>query len=300
MTYRIFDSPAYLHCPECEEAAIPELNNQRGAGWSEDQDSVECPGCGRWLRVDITYDVFEGQKVEAVVEGRTIKKAERHSHGHRIDESCDRCDESTPRKEWVSRYHYPQPERSESSRGETNEAKKYDDGKPKLDLLFGPAAIEISRALNHLPEDVSLSGFAVECWARWLCGQDETPDFQIHPLAFAGACAVKVFAESPMPINPMALLCTAGIPIAEALTYGGVKYEDDFNYLRGSGLSFRRVGASGLRHWASEIRGETTDPESKLPHVGHAGACAVMALNLVLLKKGIDDRIHRLPGVSRD
>lgn len=172
-------APVYLHCPECAEPAIPEL--APGQGWLENQNE-QCPSCGVWLRVDKTYDPFNGVKTDIVVEA--------------------------PK----SRATYTGPQ-----------AVNYDQGKPKIDLLLTPAAL----------------------------------------------------------------------PIAEALTYGAHKYPDDFNYLHGDGLSYRRNASSMIRHIVKWLCGENIDSESGIHHLGHVGARVVMALNLVLLNKGIDDRIHK-------
>lgn len=87
------------------------------------------------------------------------------------------------------------------------------------------------------------------------------------------------------------VLTPAGIEIGKALTFGGQKYKDDWNYMRGTGLQWRRLGAACLRHVSSWLNGEDQDPESGLHHLAHAGACIVMALNLVMLKRGADDRM---------
>jgi len=62
--------------------------------------------------------------------------------------------------------------------------------------------------------------------------------------------------------------------IAEVLTYGATKYDDD-NWARG--IANRRVFSSCLRHLWAWWRREDNDPESGLSHLAHAG-CNIMFL----------------------
>lgn len=77
--------------------------------------------------------------------------------------------------------------------------------------------------------------------------------------------------------------------IGKALTYGARKYQA-YNYLQGNGLNWSRLAGAALRHISAWLCGEDRDPESGLLHLAHAGASIVMLLDLVLLKRGLDDR----------
>ena len=89
-------------------------------------------------------------------------------------------------------------------------------------------------------------------------------------------------------IPPEALL-----GIASALTYGASKYGAD-NWQKGT--DWRRYADALARHLIAWLMGENLDPESKLPHLHHAGACIVILIGLVERGLGRDDRdrIERL------
>lgn len=78
--------------------------------------------------------------------------------------------------------------------------------------------------------------------------------------------------------------------VARVASYGEQKYgawnwadyADEWNWLDLIG--------SLLRHTFAFLRGEWTDPESKLPHMAHAAFNALMILDLYLHGKGTDDR----------
>ena len=65
--------------------------------------------------------------------------------------------------------------------------------------------------------------------------------------------------------------------VAKVLTYGANKYEKD-NWKKLTDKD-RAVGAL-LRHISAYQKGELNDPESGLPHLGHA-ACNLMFLNYI-------------------
>jgi hypothetical protein len=77
--------------------------------------------------------------------------------------------------------------------------------------------------------------------------------------------------------------------IGRALTHGAKKYHN-YNYKTGKGLDWIRIYSALLRHLEAWIDGEDIDPESKLNHLDHVGACAVMLMDLVYSKKGSDSR----------
>ena len=63
-------------------------------------------------------------------------------------------------------------------------------------------------------------------------------------------------------IPPHALEMLAGV-----YTHGAHKY-GDVNYLRG--MNYRRILAALMRHIEAYRAGESTDPDSGLPHMAHA------------------------------
>ena len=65
--------------------------------------------------------------------------------------------------------------------------------------------------------------------------------------------------------------------VAKVLTYGANKYSAD-NWKKLTDKN-RAIGAL-LRHITAYQKGELIDPESKLPHLGHA-ACNLMFLNYI-------------------
>ena len=65
-------------------------------------------------------------------------------------------------------------------------------------------------------------------------------------------------------IPPHALEMLAGV-----YTHGAAKYSD-VNYLKGGGMSYRRILAALMRHVEAFRGGETDDPDSGLPHMAHA------------------------------
>lgn len=76
-------------------------------------------------------------------------------------------------------------------------------------------------------------------------------------------------------------------PMVQVLEYGTKKYSRD-NWKKG--LPVTEICESMLRHIYSFLDGETIDPESGLPHVGHI-QCNAMFLAHMIDKKGFDDRI---------
>jgi hypothetical protein len=75
--------------------------------------------------------------------------------------------------------------------------------------------------------------------------------------------------------------------IGEAFTFGASKYEDN-NWAKG--FAWSRLVGSTLRHILAWNNGDDLDPESKLSHLKHAGACIAMLIAHEAEKLGTDDR----------
>jgi Domain of unknown function (DUF5664) len=70
-------------------------------------------------------------------------------------------------------------------------------------------------------------------------------------------------------------------------TFGATKYADD-NWRKG--ISFRRVFAAVLRHLFKWWAGEQFDPESGLPHLGHATWGLMTLMEYEQVHPEFDDR----------
>lgn len=105
-----------------------------------------------------------------------------------------------------------------------------------------------------------------------------------HLVSAGMSSGVKHDSEKPRTdlLPPDAL-----IGAAKAFAYGAKKYAA-WNYL--NGLAWTRVYGALLRHAFAWALGEETDEESKLPHLDHMAACALMLSAMVKRKKGTDDR----------
>lgn len=67
--------------------------------------------------------------------------------------------------------------------------------------------------------------------------------------------------------------------VAWVLTFGAEKYEED-NWQRvPSGV--KRYLGSAFRHLTDHAKGELLDPQSKMPHLAHAGCCVLFLLWLL-------------------
>lgn len=75
--------------------------------------------------------------------------------------------------------------------------------------------------------------------------------------------------------------------LAEVLTYGANKYTDR-NWEKG--ISWSRTYGAALRHLTAWFKGEDLDPESGLPHLGHAICNLAFLLEFAKTKKEFDDR----------
>lgn len=78
--------------------------------------------------------------------------------------------------------------------------------------------------------------------------------------------------------------------MAQALTYGAVKYSAD-NYKLG--IEYRRVADAALRHLTAWLDGEETDPESGLSHLDHALASLAMLKYMAINVPEMDDRYKK-------
>lgn len=78
--------------------------------------------------------------------------------------------------------------------------------------------------------------------------------------------------------------------VAKVWTFGKQKY-NAWNWTKG--FKYLRVYSAALRHIFASMRGEDTDPESKLPHLAHAICCLMMLLEFQATNTGEDDRYVR-------
>ena len=84
-----------------------------------------------------------------------------------------------------------------------------------------------------------------------------------------------------IPVGPLATL-------AQVYTMGAAKYADD-NWR--SGIAWKRIYAATQRHLNAFWGGEDLDPESGLPHVGHAAWGCFTLLEFLNTKRSFDDRV---------
>jgi len=75
--------------------------------------------------------------------------------------------------------------------------------------------------------------------------------------------------------------------LAAVLTFGAKKYAA-WNWA--NGIPYSRLTAALLRHTFAFLKGEDNDPESGLPHIGHAMCCCMFLLGLSVRKPESDDR----------
>lgn len=75
--------------------------------------------------------------------------------------------------------------------------------------------------------------------------------------------------------------------VAEVLTYGANKYEDR-NWEKG--MRWGRPFAALMRHMWAWWGGEDLDPETKMPHLWHAGCNLAFLIAFRARKIGVDDR----------
>ena len=75
--------------------------------------------------------------------------------------------------------------------------------------------------------------------------------------------------------------------IVQVYTFGAKKY-NDWNWAKG--MKWGRVFGAIQRHLTAFWQGEDLDPESKLPHLSHAGWGILTLLNYMDTKPELDDR----------
>lgn len=86
-----------------------------------------------------------------------------------------------------------------------------------------------------------------------------------------------------MTLIPQAAL----MEVAKVMTFGAKKY-GPHNW-RG-GIEWLRLADANMRHMSKWVDGQSIDDESKLNHLAHAAANALMLLEYELKKLGKDDR----------
>lgn len=150
------------------------------------------------------------------------------------------------------------------------QALKYDRLKPALDLVDYKVFDCVRRDFNVLPA----FGFTeyLRSWLFALAGVDN-----LH-------AALRHVGRDLCPPNWHRALI---LQTARVLAFGAEKYERH-NWRKG--MRWTRLAAAALRHHDSWQSGEIDDPESGLPHLGHA-ACCLMFLS-VYQREGLgeDDR----------
>jgi hypothetical protein len=90
-------------------------------------------------------------------------------------------------------------------------------------------------------------------------------------------------------VDPAALL-----ELAKVAGYGGRKYEERMNFLKGYKWSLS-IDAL-FRHLLAFTNGEELDPESGLSHMGHAAWHCLALVSFARRNLGTDDRYH--PGLD--
>jgi hypothetical protein len=87
---------------------------------------------------------------------------------------------------------------------------------------------------------------------------------------------------------PMSLLDRHALEeIARVMGFGAQKYAAH-NWRKGIQMS--RLLDAAMRHLYAYADGESTDPESGLSHLAHAGCCVMFALNMEKTRPDLDDR----------
>lgn len=77
------------------------------------------------------------------------------------------------------------------------------------------------------------------------------------------------------------------VQVGQVLSFGAQKYAAH-NWRKG--MKWSRLLGAAIRHLFAWGRGETTDPESGLPHLAHAACCVLFLLSYEVTKTGEDDR----------
>jgi hypothetical protein len=74
--------------------------------------------------------------------------------------------------------------------------------------------------------------------------------------------------------------------LTKVLMFGAKKYAPD-NWRKG--ISYRRLVAAAMRHMLSFMDGEDCDPETGLPHAGHAMCCRMFLIWTMKNRADLDD-----------
>ncbi len=113
-----------------------------------------------------------------------------------------------------------------------------------------------------------------------------------------GICSTTLYAQKPKDqtmkkdsgkpsLFPILGATQALAEIAAVLHFGAKKYAP--NKWR-EGMNWSRLIDALLRHVTAFANGESTDPETGLSHLGHAGCCVLFLLTYQLENLGTDDR----------
>lgn len=87
------------------------------------------------------------------------------------------------------------------------------------------------------------------------------------------------------------------VEISKVWSFGSQKYAD-FNWQHG--FKWRRPIAAALRHIFAWLSGQSTDPESGLPHLAHAACCLMMVIHFEATDTGEDNRPSAKINVDKD
>lgn len=111
---------------------------------------------------------------------------------------------------------------------------------------------------------------------------DATPEAWENA-AYTGDAGTKADAGKPRTdLLPVAALTS----VAHVLTFGADKY-GPYNW---HGLSVSRLYGAALRHLWAWWQGDEFDDETGRPHLAHAAACVLMALEQTMFRGEYDDR----------
>jgi len=143
--------------------------------------------------------------------------------------------------------------------------------------------IRCDKCFYKTSDNTYLTKACPECgFTRWIADVDR-PDLKEVCL---GTGIKHDQGKLPLDLLPVESL----EEIAKVLQFGKSKY-GDWNWA--GGMKWSRVLGACLRHLFAWARGESTDPETGLSHLAHAGCCILFLLFYEKYYKVLDDRFTR-------